>query len=107
VVKSGRGSIEAAGAHGSLFASTDKGDVHVKAVLDDTWQLTSGAGNVRVEMPPNTKFNLDADAISGSISVVRDDMQKPASEIHQLHQRVNGGGILVSVHSTAGNIFIQ
>jgi hypothetical protein len=57
-------------------------------------------------MPPNTKFNLDADAISGSISVEREDMQKPASEIHQLRQQVNGGGTLVSVH-TAGNIFIR
>jgi hypothetical protein len=107
VVKSGLGSIEAAGARGSLFASTDKGDVHVKAVLYDTWQLTSGAGNIRIEMPPNTKFNLDADATSGSISVERDDMQKPASEIHELHQLVNGGGSRVSVHSSAGSIFIQ
>jgi hypothetical protein len=107
VVKSGLGSIEAAGARGSLFASTDKGDLHVKAILYDTWQLTSSAGNVRIEMPDDAKFNLDADTISGSISVERDDMQKPASEIHQLHQRVNGGGSRVSLHSTAGNIFIQ
>jgi DUF4097 and DUF4098 domain-containing protein YvlB len=106
VVRSGLGSIEAAGARGSLFASTDRGDVHVKAVLYDAWQLSSGAGNVRIEMPPKTKFNLDADAISGSISVERDDMQKPAREIHELHQQVNGGGTRVSAHSTAGNIFI-
>jgi|SRR5215469_489998 len=106
VVRSGLGVIEAAGARGSLFASTDRGDVHVKAVLNDTWQLSSGAGNVRIEMPPKTKFNVDADAVSGSISVERDDMQKPASEIHELHQQVNGGGKRVSVHSTAGNIFI-
>jgi len=36
---------------GSLIASTDKGHVHVKAVLYDAWQLTSGAGNVHIEMP--------------------------------------------------------
>jgi DUF4097 and DUF4098 domain-containing protein YvlB len=107
VVKSGLGSIEAAGARGSLFASTDKGDVHVKAVLYDTWQLTSRTGNIRIEMPKETKFNLDADAVSGTISVERDDMQKPASEIHELHQQVNGGGTRVSVHSTAGYIFVQ
>jgi hypothetical protein len=50
---------------------------------------------------------LDAETVSGSIAVERDDMQKPASEIHELHQQVNGGGVRVSVHSTAGNIFIQ
>jgi DUF4097 and DUF4098 domain-containing protein YvlB len=107
VVKSGLGAIEAAGARGSLIASSDKGDVHVKAVLYDSWQLTSGAGNVRIEMPPKTKFNLDADTVSGIISVERDDMQKPASEIHELHQQVNGDGKRVSVHSTTGNILIQ
>jgi Putative adhesin len=107
VVKSGFGAIEAAGTRGSLIASTDKGDVHVKAVLYDAWQLTSGAGNVRIEMPPKTKFNLDADTVSGVISVERDDMQKPASEIRELHQQVNGDGSRVSVHSTTGNIFIQ
>jgi DUF4097 and DUF4098 domain-containing protein YvlB len=107
VVKSGLGAIEAAGARGSLAASTDKGDVHVKAVLYDTWQLTSGAGNIRIEIPPKTKFNLDADTVSGGISVEREDMQQPASEIHELHQQVNGGGSRISVHTTAGNIFIQ
>jgi hypothetical protein len=107
VVKSGLGAIEAAGARGSLFASTDKGDVHVKAVLYDTWEITSRAGNVRIEMPPKTKFNLDADTVSGIVSVERDDMLRPASEIHELHQQVNGGGRRVSVHSTAANIFIQ
>jgi hypothetical protein len=107
VVKSGLGAIEAAGARGSLFASTDKGDMHVKAVLYDTWQLTSGAGNIRIEMPPKTRFNLDADAVSGSIFVDRDDMQKPTGEIHELQRQVNGGGRRVSVRSTAGNILIQ
>jgi DUF4097 and DUF4098 domain-containing protein YvlB len=107
VVKSGLGAIEAAGARGSLFASADKGDVHVKAVLYNTWEITSLAGNVRIEMPPKTKFNFDADTVSGIISLERDDMQKPATEIHELHQQVNGGGRRVSVHSTAANIFIQ
>lgn len=107
VVKSGLGSIDVVAARGNVLASTDKGDVHVKAVLYDTWQLTSRAGNIRIEMPPETRFNLDADTISGSISVEREDMEKPASEIQELHQQVNGGGSLVSAHSTAGNIFIQ
>ena len=107
VVKSGLGSIDAVAARGNLFASTDKGDVHIKAVLWDIWQVTSGSGNIRIEMPAETKFDLDAETISGSISVERDDMQKPASEIHEVHQQVNGGGVRVSVHSTAGNIFIQ
>jgi len=50
---------------------------------------------------------LDADSVSGSISVERDDMQKPASEIHELRQEVNGGGRRVSAHSTTGNVYIQ
>ena len=106
VVKSGLGSIDAVAARGSLFASTDKGDVHIKAVLWDTWQVTSRSGNVRIELPDEQRFDFDAETVSGSISVERDDMEKPTREIHQLHQQVNGGGIRLSVH-TAGNIFIQ
>jgi DUF4097 and DUF4098 domain-containing protein YvlB len=107
VVKKGLGMIEAAGARGSLAVSTDRGDVHVKAVLHDTWQLTSVGGNIRIEMPPKTRFNLDADTVSGGISVEREDMQKPSSEVHEIHQQVNGGGSRVSAHTTAGNILIQ
>jgi DUF4097 and DUF4098 domain-containing protein YvlB len=107
VVKAGLGSIDAVAARGNLFASTDKGDVHIKAVLWDTWQVTSRSGNIRIEMPTETMFDLDAETVSGSISVERDDMQKPAGEIHQLHQQVNGGGSRVSVHTIAGNIFVQ
>ncbi|HEY6342451.1 MAG TPA: DUF4097 family beta strand repeat-containing protein [Bryobacteraceae bacterium] len=106
VVKAGLGSIDAVAARGNLFASTDKGDVHIKAVLWDTWQVTSRSGNIRIEMPAETKFDLDAETVSGSISVERDDMQKPTRGIHKLHQQVNGGGSRVSVH-TAGNIFVQ
>jgi hypothetical protein len=107
VVKRGLGTIDAAGARGSLVASTDRGDVHVKAVLYDAWQITSGGGNIRIEMPPKTRFHLDAETGSGIIYLERDDMEKPASEIHELHQQVNGGGASVSVHSATGNIFIQ
>jgi hypothetical protein len=107
VVKAGLGSIDAVAARGNLFASTDKGDVHIKAVLWDAWQVTSRSGNVRIELPDEQKFDFDAETVSGSISVERDDMQKPASEIHKLHQQVNGGGSRVSVRSAAGNIFIQ
>lgn len=107
VVKRGVGTIEAAGARGGLAASTDRGDVHVKAVLHDAWELTSVAGNIRMELPTKTSFNLDADTVSGGIFVDREDMQKPAGEVHELHQQMNGGGSRVSAHTTAGNIFIQ
>ena len=106
VVKAGLGSIDVFAARGNFFATTDRGDVHIKAVLWDTWQITSRSGNVRIELPDETKFDLDAETVSGGISVERDDIEKPTREIHKLHQQVNGGGKRLSVR-TAGNIFIQ
>ena len=107
VVKKGRGKIEVGGARGTLDGSTDAGPLHIKAVLWDDWQLKSGSGAIRVELPPKAKFEVEASSDSGEIDVERDDMQKLEAETHQLHQQVNGGGKHIVAHSAKGSIAIQ
>ena len=51
VVKSGHGRIDVGGARGGLLASTSAGDLHVKAIPHEDWQLSSRSGTVRVELP--------------------------------------------------------
>lgn len=107
VVKRGRGRIEVGGARGSVDGSTDAGILHIKAVPSDDWQLKSGSGSIRVELPPESKFEVDANSDSGEISVEREDMQKPQDEIHHLHQQVNGGGKHIVARSVKGSISIE
>jgi Toastrack DUF4097 len=107
VVKSGRGKIEIGGARGSVDGSTDAGILHIKAVLSDDWQLQSGSGSIRVELPPEQKFEVEASSDSGEIAVEREDMQKPEGEVHHLHQQVNGGGKHIVARSVKGSISIE
>lgn len=107
-VKKGPGRIEVGGAKGSVEGATDVGDLHIKAVPNGNWQLTSIAGNIRVEVPPKAKFRLDASTLGGKIFVEHDAIPKPPDDgVRQLQQEVNGGGKNIQARSNNGNIFIQ
>jgi hypothetical protein len=106
-VKSGRGRIEIGGARGAIDASTQAGALHIKAVPSDDWQLQSGSGNIRLELPPQAKFEIEAGSDSGEINIERDDMQKPEGEAHHLHEQVNGGGKHILIRSDKGSISIE
>jgi DUF4097 and DUF4098 domain-containing protein YvlB len=106
-VKKGSGRIEVGGARGSFGGSTDGGDVHVKAVPHDDWQISSRSGNIRIELPPAARFELDASTKTGQLQVDRDDLGKPDAGAHGIHQTVNGGRKQIEVHTESGRIAIR
>jgi hypothetical protein len=106
-VKKGSGRIDVGGARGRFAGSTDAGDLHVKAVPHDDWQLQSASGNIRLELPPTARFDLDAATISGELQVDRSDVARPAESVRQVTQMVNGGGKLIQVHTANGRIVIR
>jgi DUF4097 and DUF4098 domain-containing protein YvlB len=105
-VKNGTGRIDAGGVRGTFIASTYAGNLHVKAVPHDDWQLNSTSGNIRFELPPAVKFELDASTNSGEFQVNRDDLATPRSDVRHLHQQVNGGGKHIQAHTENGRIVI-
>jgi hypothetical protein len=106
-VKKGTGRIDVGGARGSFVGSTDAGDLHVKAIPHDDWALNSASGKIRLELPPAVKIELDASTNSGEFQVDRDDIVRPDSDARHLHQKVNGGGARIGVHSVSGTIVIR
>ena len=106
-VKRGPGRIEVGGARGSFKGSTDQGELHIKAVLWDDWELNSISGNIRIELPPKPKFDADLATKSGTISFQRPDMEQPAADDHTWHQQVNGGGKHIQARSNTGNIVLE
>jgi hypothetical protein len=106
IVKSGTGRIDAGGVRGTFVASTNAGDLHVKAVLHDDWLLNSASGNIRFDLPPAAKFELDVSTNSGEFQVNRDDIATPHSDVRHLHQQVNGGGKHIQAHTGSGRIVI-
>lgn len=107
IVRKGPGRIEVGGVRGSFEGATDIGDLHIKAVLNDDWHLTSVAGNIKVEVPAKAKFRVDASTLLGNIFVEHSAMQSPPDGVRQLHEEVNGGGKTIRARTNNGNIFIQ
>jgi Toastrack DUF4097 len=106
-VKHGHGRIDVSGARGSLTASTVEGDLHVKAIPHDDWQLSSSSGNVQLELPSSAKLDLEASTTAGEFQIDRDDIAKPGPDVHRLEQKVNGGGKRIEVHTESGTIAIR
>ncbi|MBO0724518.1 MAG: DUF4097 family beta strand repeat protein [Blastocatellia bacterium] len=105
-VKKGTGRIEVGGARGGFTGSTDGGDLRVKAAPHDDWRLTSVSGNIRVELPQAARFEVEAMTGSGAVLINRDDMEKPEAGVHNLHQKVNGGGKRIEARTESGKIVI-
>ena len=107
IVKKGVGRIEVGGARGSFEGSTDKGELHMRAVLWDDWRLNSASGNLRVELPKGAKFEVDLATDAGEISLARADMNKLDAEARLYRQKVNGGGKVIYARSQTGSISIE
>lgn len=106
-VKNGSGRIDVGGARGRLTGSTAEGDLHVKAIPHDDWQLSSASGNVRLEFLPVARLELAASTTAGEFQIDRDDMAKPGPDLHRFEQKVNGGGKRIEVHTESGRIVIR
>ena len=106
-VKKGTGRIDIGGARGSFTGSTDGGDLRVKAIPHDAWQLNSASGNIRLELPPALKAELNASTDSGEFQLDRDDITKPDAGSHHFQQQVNGGGAHIDAHTVSGRIVIR
>ena len=107
VVKKGAGRISVGGARGSFTGSTDQGDIYLKAIPHEGWQLSSASGNVRLELPPSAKFELEASTKTGELQFDRDDISRPDANVLQFRQAINGGGERIAVHTESGRIVIR
>jgi hypothetical protein len=106
-VRKGSGKIEVGGARGAFEGRTDTGELHIKAALWDDWQLNSNSGTIRIELPPRTRFDIDAATKQGDVQVRRTDMDKPGATVREYRQKVNGGGKRIQVRTDNGNISLE
>jgi hypothetical protein len=107
IVRKGTGRIDVGGARGSLNATTYAGDLHVRSVPHERWDLRSESGNIRLELPHGARFEIDAAAESGQVAIKREDIEQPTAPLGRLHQKVNGGGKHIDVRNGSGKIVVQ
>lgn len=102
----GSGEIQVSGLRGGVHARTGSGDVHVQGEATSGWELHTASGDVRAEMGPGAKFDIDAGTSSGEIRVAQ-SMTTERSDRHHLRGKVNGGGNRIDIQTSSGDIEVR
>jgi DUF4097 and DUF4098 domain-containing protein YvlB len=106
-VKTGGGHIDAVGVRGGLLASASSGEIFVRAVPRDDWQLSSITGTVRLQLPRGSGFELDLATNSGEMLITRNDLKNPNAGTRHTNQKANGGGKRIEVRTESGRIVVS
>jgi DUF4097 and DUF4098 domain-containing protein YvlB len=102
----GSGSIEVGAIKGSLKVSTGSGSITAAGDPTGEWKLDSGSGTIRVRLPAQAAFDLDAHG-SGGISINHPLTVRGKVSRDELAGSVRGGGPLVRLHTSSGTIHIE
>jgi DUF4097 and DUF4098 domain-containing protein YvlB len=105
-VETGSGDMELRGVRGSLEARAGSGSVRADGDPRGGWLVHTGAGRVRLEIPSEAAFDLDARTSSGSISLQHPVTIQGRIGRKEVHGRVRGGGVQVDVQTGSGDIEI-
>ena len=107
-VDTGSGSTELRGVAGALHVDTGSGRIVVEGRQEGSdWVLDAGSGSIRVALPDDAAFSLNAETNSGSINV--DHPVEVMGKISKKHVRgeVRGGGPLLAIDTGSGSIRVE
>lgn len=106
-VSTGSGGMELSGIVGALKASAGSGRIEVDGRQEGDWKISAGSGSVRIRLPADAAFTLDAETGSGGINV--DHPVTVTGKISKRHLRgdVRGGGHLLKVDTGSGGVRIE
>lgn len=107
----GSGTISLDGVNGAVEAKTGSGNIEIAGTQKGDWRFSTGSGSVRLRVPSDSAFDVDAHTGSGRVYVQRPvTMQGDVSEASRgktVMGKVNGGGPLLHVRTGSGNITIE
>ena len=106
-VETGAGPIGITGLDTALRARTGTGRIRVEGAPGGAWELSTGSGGIRIDLPDDAAFEVDARTHSGDVRtdhpvVVNDDTRRG-----QLQGTVRGGGPKVTLRTGSGGIAID
>jgi len=107
VVRTGSGSSVLHGVVGALRVRAGSGRIEIDGQQDGPWNIDTGSGSVRIKLPDDAAFELDAQTGSGGITV--DHPLTIQGKISKKHMRgnVRGGGDLLTIETGSGGIRIE
>ncbi len=106
-VDTGSGSSELLGVVGALDADSGSGRIVVQGRQEGRWRLDTGSGSVRIDLPDDAAFDLDAESNSGGITIEHPlTMEGKISKKH-VRGEVRGGGHLLEIDTGSGTIRVE
>ncbi|MDH3441435.1 MAG: DUF4097 domain-containing protein [Gammaproteobacteria bacterium] len=107
VVSTGSGSSELTGVAGSVRARAGSGGITIDGRLDGDWRIDTGSGTVRVALPEDAAFDLQAESSSGGIDIDHPLTVEGRVSNKELRGKVRGGGPLLKIDTGSGGIRIR
>jgi DUF4097 and DUF4098 domain-containing protein YvlB len=106
-VSAASGDVTLRGVQGALRVDTASGSISVQGTPTGEWQLSSASGEITLELPQTVGFDVDARSNSGTIESKHAVTMTGTIDRYALAGKVRGGGPLIKLHSSSGNIRIQ
>lgn len=106
-VETGSGTITLRGVRGSLRVRTGSGGITAEGTPAGEWLLHTGSGGVRVRLPRDAAFDLRAHTSSGHIHTGHPITVEGTLSRREVRGKVRGGGYLVDVSTSSGNVEIE
>lgn len=105
--QTGSGNIQADSVGGEVRAQTGSGSVDVRQIVKADVSVQTGSGSVRLSLPADAGYTLDAQTGSGSISTSQPLTIQGRIGRHHVTGIVGGGGQNVRVRTGSGSIDIR
>lgn len=106
-LETGSGDITAQNVRGGLHARTGSGNVTADGDVVADWMVETGSGDVRIRVPQSAKFEIAASTGSGDLHVNREITMSGNVDKHRIRGKVNGGGPLMQLETSSGNVVVQ
>ena len=108
-VSAASGGITLTGVDGAARVNSSSGSITIDGRPSGPWSLHASSGGVTMNLPPDSAFDLDARTGSGNIDSVHPVTMTVTGKIdkHRIDGKVRGGGPLVQVSCSSGDIRIR
>jgi hypothetical protein len=103
----GSGSSVLHGVVGALRVKAGSGRVEIDGRQEGVWDVDTGSGSVRIRLPEDAAFELDAHTGSGGITVDHPLTIQGKVSKRRMRGDVRGGGDLLAVETGSGGIRIE
>ena len=101
------GAMDIADVSGRIEAVTSGGAISASFRTEPSGVLKTSGGRIEVAFPADAGVDLDAETSGGSVSVELPVLTKGKSDRNHVVGKINGGGALLQLRTSGGNISVR